>query len=246
MADWLKEQDPGFPVITLDEDKGSAKIVSVQARASGYRCTLIFAGKSYNLRTSLMGLYNVYNASMIFLALMLCGVTSEKAAELITTVEAPPGRMQRIPAPGSRQIFIDYAHTADALEQALKALQAVNPVRIICVFGCGGDRDREKRPQMGRVATLNADFAILTNDNPRSEDPMGIFTEIKSGISGSNFVVIPDREKAIRAGLQILKEHEILLIAGKGHEDTQTIGSKVLKFNDAEVVQKLLPEIDWV
>ena len=242
---WLKTENPDFPVISIDENDGDVRLVSIQSKNTGYRCVLIFAGKSYTLKTTLMGVFNIYNVACVFMALTLFGVPAEKSIAAIAEVEPPPGRMEKITATGNRQIYIDYAHTPDALEQALKALQAINPVRILLVFGCGGDRDREKRPLMGKVAALNADFSIITNDNSRSEDPSTIFQEIKTGFSNANYVVVPDRSKAIRTALQIMKEHEVLLIAGKGHEDYQIIKDKKTYFSDRETAEKLIRDMEW-
>jgi UDP-N-acetylmuramoyl-L-alanyl-D-glutamate--2,6-diaminopimelate ligase len=138
------------------------------------------------------------------------------------------------------KIFVDYAHTDDALEAVLKALREFTPRKIYLVFGCGGERDRNKRAKMGRVATTLSDFTILTNDNPRSEDPERIIRDICRGIKGKNYTVILDRYEAIKKALFLAKRDDIVLIAGKGHEDYQILKEGPVAFNDQKVVRCLL------
>jgi len=138
-------------------------------------------------------------------------------------------------------VLVDYAHTPDALERALEAVLAFRPARVLCVFGCGGDRDKGKRPLMGAVAARLADQVILTSDNPRSEDPLAILREIEAGVSGAvNVRTIPDRAEAIAALIDAAAPRDALLIAGKGHETYQILGSKTVPFDDREVARAAL------
>jgi UDP-N-acetylmuramoyl-L-alanyl-D-glutamate--2,6-diaminopimelate ligase len=149
--------------------------------------------------------------------------------------------MERVGAADGPVVIVDYAHTPDALEQTLRALRAHCTGRLWCVFGCGGDRDRSKRPLMGRIAREHADQVVVTSDNPRSEDPNDIIAAILSGIpSGCRVDVEPDRRRAIRQALLAARGGDIVLIAGKGHEDYQIVGTTRLHFSDAEVAKEFL------
>jgi UDP-N-acetylmuramoyl-L-alanyl-D-glutamate--2,6-diaminopimelate ligase len=242
---YVKNESPGFPVLSVNESDGDVKITAIQARSTGYRCKVLYRGQSYILKTKLLGVFNIYNIVCVFITLLLLKFSENQVIEAIEDVKPPPGRMEKIYSGNNRTVYIDYAHTGDALEQSLKAIQHVNPVRILLVFGCGGERDKDKRSIMGNIATVNADFVFITNDNPRNEDPQLIFNDIKSGINNTNYVIIPEREKAIQAALQIMKPHEVLLIAGKGHEEYQQIKGQKIKFSDKEAALKLIKKMDW-
>jgi UDP-N-acetylmuramoyl-L-alanyl-D-glutamate--2,6-diaminopimelate ligase len=135
---------------------------------------------------------------------------------------------------------VDYAHTPDALEKTMETLNRVRQGRLIVVFGCGGDRDRTKRPVMGRIASRLADFTIVTSDNPRTEEPLSIIEEIKPGIAGNSFKVIEDRRTAIAGAIAMAREKDTVLVAGKGHEDYQIIGKVTYPFNDRDVIEECL------
>ena len=141
------------------------------------------------------------------------------------------------------RVIVDYAHTDDALKKVLKSAREITSGRLILVFGCGGERDRTKRPLMGEVAARESDYAILTSDNPRGEDPMVIIKEIEEGIKEGRHLVIADRRDAIRAAIQDAKKGDTVLIAGKGHETYQTIGGTSYPFDDRVVARELLNEL---
>ncbi|MCS6985181.1 MAG: UDP-N-acetylmuramoyl-L-alanyl-D-glutamate--2,6-diaminopimelate ligase [Leptospiraceae bacterium] len=242
LLSYLRAENASFPIITLGPN-GDAQLVSIEPSWSGYCAILWFGQKSYQLKTKFLGRYNLMNLATVFLGLRLLGFEAEPILSAISQLSPPPGRLEVIAASENRHVVIDYAHTPAALENLLKCIDELNPVRIIVIFGCGGERDKEKRPQMGKVASQFADFIILTNDNPRSEDPQQIINDIKKGITTSQYVVMPDREKAIRIGLQILKAQEVLVVAGKGHENYQLIQGKRIPFSDREVVLRLLHEL---
>jgi len=154
-----------------------------------------------------------------------------------------PGRLERIECGQPFSVFVDYAHTPDALATVLQTVRAVTTGRVICVFGAGGERDREKRPLMGRAVEQAADVAILTNDNPRREDPRAIFRDVLAGfIAPKAADVIPNREEAIRRALASARPGDCVLIAGKGHENYQIIGDQRFEFDDREAAKKWLFE----
>lgn len=196
------------------------------------------------IRTSLIGRHNVYNvlaacAWAIGAQISLPVIT--KALEGFTGV---PGRLQRINNPGNLSVFVDYAHTPDALENIITALKSLAKKRVMVVFGCGGERDKGKRPKMGRSVTELADYAIITNDNPRSEDPFKIIEDIKKGIRKDNYAVIPERMYAIKKILGMAKPSDIVLIAGKGHENYQVLKDRIIDFDDVEAVKQCLKSVN--
>jgi len=155
-------------------------------------------------------------------------------------LEGVPGRLERVRNTKGVSVFIDYAHTPDALKKVLEMLNRLKQGRLILIFGCGGDRDTAKRPIMGNIASRLADFTIITSDNPRSEDPKKIIQEIRGGFSGNSFNIIEDRKKAIFEGIKLAGKDDVLLVAGKGHEDYQIIGNQAFYFSDKEVIEESL------
>ena len=151
-----------------------------------------------------------------------------------------PGRLEIVSEGRPFDVYIDYAHTPDALSNALSTLEELNPRRLIVIFGCGGDRDTTKRAQMGDVAARIANYAIITSDNPRSESPSQIISEIESGFEGTHYEIVEDRREAIALGVSYLLPGDILLIAGKGHENYQVLGMKKVRFDDREVAREFL------
>ncbi len=217
---------------------------SVYARAVRFSATGIemeIAGSFGDalLRSSLLGRFNAENLLATLAVLLGWGVPMSRAVQALQQAVAPPGRMELIRS-GNKRAVVDYAHTPDALEKALTVLKEHCQGRVICVFGCGGDRDPGKRAQMGAIAAQLADSVILTNDNPRSEDPLEIIAAIQAGMAGSISIVQPDRALAIEQALQSADSDDIVLIAGKGHEDYQIIGADTHHFSDREVVRAVL------
>ena len=196
----------------------------------GFICKL----NNFVFELPLIGNFNLSNALAAYKSIRSLGYEDENVIPKLTELSPPPGRMQKIPR---KNIWIDYAHTPDALLNVLKTLKVHYPdYRIRLVFGCGGDRDMTKRQMMGKIASANANSIVITNDNPRSEKPEKICDDILAGIKVENDVqVILDRKKAITSAVQTLGEDEVLLIAGKGHEEIQIIGSERLPFSDYEV-----------
>jgi UDP-N-acetylmuramoyl-L-alanyl-D-glutamate--2,6-diaminopimelate ligase len=185
----------------------------------------------------LFGTFQVENILAALSAAVGLGIPAQEACKALADFKGVPGRMEFIPNPHGVFVFVDYAHKPEALE---KVLQAIQGKPIITVFGCGGDRDRTKRPVMGEIATRLSTHVVITSDNPRTEDPLQILEEIKGGIEKSNYEVIPDRRAAIEKAIHLAKPGEIVLIAGKGHEDYQIIGTEKRHFDDREEARKAL------
>ena len=193
--------------------------------------------RSYLVRLPLIGRFNVYNSLAALAAASAMGVQLRAAVLSLATAPAVPGRVQLVPAKRNFQVYVDYAHTDDALSNVLKTLRELNPRRLIVVFGCGGDRDRAKRPLMGRVAEHGSDFAIITSDNPRSEDPAAILSDIEKGFQGKSYEMIVDRRQAIERAVGLAQSRDIILIAGKGHENYQQFARTTVPFDDVLVAK---------
>ncbi len=198
------------------------------------------------LHSSMMGRFNLSNLLAVFSALCADGFNFNDILNLVTNLSSVPGRMQVFEGRAQQpRIIVDFSHTPDSLKQALLALREHGAEKIWCVFGCGGDRDAGKRLLMGEMAELYADEIIITNDNPRTEDPLSIATQIKQGLSRPERAIVElDRHRAILHAIQSASEHDVVLIAGKGHENYQIIGTEKQPFSDALVVQMILTEKD--
>lgn len=197
---------------------------------NGFICQL----NNYVFELPLIGEFNLSNALAAYTSVKCLGYSDDQIIPFLAKLSPPPGRMQQLE---NSHIWIDYAHTPDALDNALASLRTHYPeFKIRVLFGCGGDRDKTKRQLMGKIASEDAESIILTNDNPRSESPEKIIEDILGGIKAENDVqVILDRKHAIETAVKTLGEDELLLIAGKGHETTQTIGDQIFQFSDIEV-----------
>jgi UDP-N-acetylmuramoyl-L-alanyl-D-glutamate--2,6-diaminopimelate ligase len=182
----------------------------------------------------LPGDFNIANAVIVLALLLQHGIPMDTACAVLATVSAPPGRMQRVAAEGnSPSVYVDYAHSPAAIEVALRALKAHCKGKLWCVFGCGGERDQGKRPQMARMAELSADRLVVTSDNPRGEDPSAIIADIVSGLAKPELAtVIEDRAAAIAWAVREAAADDVVLIAGKGHENYQLLGDKRIDFSD--------------
>ena len=200
------------------------------------------AGKM-SLSSALLGRRNLYNILAAVATALVLKVPENKIAEGIASLQGIPGRFEKIPNSYGMNIFVDYAHNDEALRQLLETAKELATKKTIVVFGAGGDRDKSKRPRMGEAAGKLADYSIITSDNPRSEDPLAIISEIERGMkkSGSKqYEIIPDRKKAIARAIEIGQPGDYILVAGKGHEDYQIIKDKIIHFSDAEVITELL------
>lgn len=206
---------------------------------------LCFREKTTRFRIKLIGRHNVYNVLAAASWGLKQGLNLKIIKSAFEKFSSVPGRLERIDSEKGFSVFIDYAHTDDALKNVLCALRQLSPKRIITVFGCGGERDRLKRPKMGRVVSRLSDFAIVTNDNPRSEQPGAIASQIEKGIMKDNYCVVLDRRKAIRKSLSMAKAGDIVLLAGKGHESYQILKDKTIHFKDQEEVKICLRSLNY-
>jgi len=195
---------------------------------------------SFRLHSQLIGKHNIYNMLGVIAWALSDGLEISVIKSALEKFNTVPGRLERIGESGNFSVFVDYAHTEDALKNIIQSLRRVSSNRIIVVFGCGGDRDKSKRPKMGRVVSELSDYAIITSDNPRSEDPLSIIEDIKRGIKKSNFSIIPERLDAIRESLALAKQGDIVLVAGKGHENYQVLADRTVHFDDKEAVKACL------
>jgi UDP-N-acetylmuramoyl-L-alanyl-D-glutamate--2,6-diaminopimelate ligase len=223
----------------------------------GIEAVLYIPGESLRISSPLIGRFNLYNILAAAAAAFAIGIAPTAIAQGIFLMKGVPGRMEKVSQPGEPHVFVDYAHTDDALRKAIENLTGLSGNRIVTVFGCGGDRDRGKRPLMGTVAATLSDVVIVTSDNPRSEDPLTIIDQIEAGIrredirklalldlgkpaSDKIYCVIPDRRTAIEAAILMAGPADIVLIAGKGHEDYQVIGKERFFFDDRIVARESL------
>jgi len=217
------------------------KAVDVDLSVQGSSFTAVTPWGEEQVRTPLLGRYNIYN---LLAAIAVGGVADIPLEDIVKTLVAVthiPGRLERVAHRKKFGVFVDYAHTPDALEQVLLTLKEVAPERVILVFGCGGDRDVRKRPEMGRVAAQYADLVVVTSDNPRNEDPATICEQILAGVESPETIQVQlDREKAIASALGEASSGDIVLIAGKGHETFQMCANRNVPFDDREVAARYL------
>ena len=207
----------------------------------GQEVSLEYKNKIYKFNTSIVGHFQLCNLVQAVLAATYCGINLDEIVKILSKVKAPKGRLEKITDDDAvLDVFIDYAHTPDALELTLKTLRAIvsEKAKLIVIFGCGGDRDKSKRPIMGQIAQLCADIVIITDDNPRSEDARQIRQQIIS--AAPNAIEIENRKLAIEYVINTAKENDVIVIAGKGHENYQIIGNKKYDFSDEEEVLKCL------
>lgn len=212
---------------------------SVVLGADGARFRLVAPAGAVDIHLPLLGDYNVENALASAATALALGLTLGEVADRLGSLPQVPGRLERL-AERPCIVLRDYAHTPDALERALAALRALAPARLLVVFGAGGDRDRGKRPLMGAAASRAADVVIVTSDNPRTEDPDAIIADIEAGLNGRPHERITDRREAIARALEIARPGDIVLLAGKGHETYQVVGTEKRHFDEREIVAELL------
>mgnify|MGYP001571238428 CR=1 FL=1 len=194
------------------------------------------------IESNLIGRHNIYNILAAIGASLASGISLEDTKNGIEALKGLPGRLESVMCGQNFSVYVDYAHTEDGLENVLKSLRELKPNRLISVFGCGGNRDKTKRPAMGRISTELSDAVVITSDNPRGEEPMDIINEIIKGIAPgkNNYTVEIDRFRAIKKALESAKEGDIVLVAGKGHETYQVFKNTTLPFDDREVVRRIL------
>ncbi|RLB05952.1 MAG: UDP-N-acetylmuramoyl-L-alanyl-D-glutamate--2,6-diaminopimelate ligase [Deltaproteobacteria bacterium] len=240
----LKKKPSALRVMSYGLKEGEVRLLRKEVSLKGIKATLFTPTGPIEIKTPLLGEYNLYNIMAATATAICLGTSPEAIQEGIAGLARIPGRMEVV-GDGRPWVLVDYAHTPDALEKALKGVKKLIKGRLFVVFGCGGDRDRGKRPLMGRISMQWADMAIITSDNPRTEDPLEIINEIEKGareISHHRYLVIPDRSKAISKAISMAGPQDLVLIAGKGHENYQIVGDKKLPFDDRKVAQRALKE----
>ncbi len=221
--------------ITISSKNGDCLIKNIVLSHIDTNIIFEYQNKEYNVTTKMIGRYNVYNYLTSLLLVHKLGFSIEEILNISEYLNAPNGRMEKIDYK-TNSIFIDYAHTPDAVVNVLKNALEYKKGKVITIIGCGGDRDRTKRPIMGNAAIKNSDYVIFTNDNPRTEDETQIMNDILAGLDKDNYEVIYNRRDAIIKGISMLENNDILMILGKGHEDYQIIGKEKHHFSDKEVV----------
>ncbi len=241
----LKELIRGPELITyaIDND-ADIRAYDIKLDISHTEFTLRALKKQANFKTGLIGRHNIYNILASFAWAFKEGLDWEVVKSALERFNFIPGRLERIDSRRGFPVFVDYAHTEDALTNVIKALRQISGNRIIVVFGCGGERDKTKRPKMGYAASELADYVIITNDNPRSEDPQDIIEDIVKGIRKNNYCIIPERKDAIRESISEAREGDIVLIAGKGHENYQILRNQTIHFDDREAVKECLESMN--
>jgi UDP-N-acetylmuramoyl-L-alanyl-D-glutamate--2,6-diaminopimelate ligase len=220
--------------------QADACVVSFDEDINGLTLGLSLNGATVKVRSPMVGLFNVSNILAASLFGVAAGIPADEIARGIEGLPGVPGRLERVRNNRGIHVFVDYAHTPDALKKTIETLNRIRSGRLIVVFGCGGDRDRAKRPVMGRIVAEMADFTVVTSDNPRTEAPGAIIEEIRSGINGTAVAVIEDRRSAIGEALTMARTNDVVLIAGKGHEDYQIVGTTAYPFSDQAVVRELV------
>lgn len=233
------------PVITYGQGSNCAfRASAIRPGAEGTVFRLDAKGRSYLVRTPLIGLHNVLNTVAALAAVSAMGLELRRAVAAAASIPQIPGRLQRVPVRRGFQCFVDYAHTPDAISGVLKSVRAIGAGRIITVFGCGGERDRAKRPLMAAAAEQGSDHVILTSDNPRGEDPAAILRETAAGFRSKSHEIVADREEAIRRAVELARTGDIVLIAGKGHETYQEISGARHPFDDVRVAASAMGRLE--
>lgn len=233
----------GVPLLSYGLGEGSLiRAVSVEAGDGGSRFEMETPSGRAWVSLPLLGAHNIYNALAAAGVALSMDVAVELVASTLSRAHGVPGRLEEVKNGLGFRVFVDYAHTEEALESVLRALRAGCRGKLIFVFGCGGDRDGSKRAPMGRAAARLADRTFITSDNPRSEDPGSIIAEISEGFAGREdaYVAVPDRREAIAAALAGAREGDVVLVAGKGHEKTQEFAATVVPFSDRDVIEEEL------
>ena len=228
------------PRLTYSERRDEADLTAKNLRLFPDRVEFeaVAAGAISRVRLPIPGGFTVYNALGVLTCGLALGLPLVDCADALAKAPGVKGRIEVVPVPADFAVIIDYAHTPDALENILTTVRDFTAGRVICLFGCGGDRDRTKRPQMGAIAGSLADVAVVTSDNPRTEEPEAIIRDILPGLEGTaaQVVVEPDRRAAIRRALSLAKPGDTVVLAGKGHETYQEVGTQVLHLDEREEV----------
>lgn len=244
-ASSLFKRSTAAHVVTYGIDsKADIQAENIQMNASGTEFEVVFGNRRYPVNIQFIGKFSVYNVLASISAALVSGLPIETIIRSLESIKGVAGRFELVQAGQDFTVIVDYAHTPDSLENVLKTIQHFARKKIFVVVGCGGDRDRTKRPLMAQIACQYATDPIFTSDNPRSENPLEILKEMESGIQGRNYIyrVIPDRKEAIGVAVKQATAGDVILIAGKGHETYQIIGSEVYDFDDRLVAREAIEE----
>ncbi len=229
------------PIITYGENKADLCAENIKISEKGVRFTLLCENESYEVRYCVPGNFSVYNAMSAISACKLFGIPMQEIIRSLSVARGVKGRAEVVALPAPYTVMIDYAHTPDGIENILNAVKSFAKNRIIIVFGCGGDRDKTKRPQMGEIAARLADFCVVTSDNPRTEEPESIIEDILEGMKGyeEKYIKITLRREAIAYAMNIAEPGDVILLAGKGHETYQIIGTEKTDFDERVIVKEI-------
>jgi UDP-N-acetylmuramoyl-L-alanyl-D-glutamate--2,6-diaminopimelate ligase len=235
--------NPETKVFWYGLDEGATvRAQKVVSSFEGLQLEVRYEGKTYPLQSQMVGQINVYNILAAWCAGISYGIDPDVIAGGIMECQAVPGRFERVQEGQPFLVIVDYAHTDDALRNSIAVARSMTKGRVITLFGCGGDRDRAKRPMMGEAAAAASDFVVLTSDNPRSEDPIAIMNDALVGLRryDTPHIVEPDRETAIRRAIEVAGPQDVIILAGKGHETYQVLKTKTIPFDDREVARRIL------
>lgn len=223
--------------ITYGQEPSDYQIIDFKDNMEGSTFKVKHEENLIEYKTKLIGKYNIYNLINTIIVLTNEKIKNKDIYDVVLSLSEPPGRMEKIKLPLGL-VVIDYAHTPDAVAKAIKAIKELAKGKVYTIIGCGGNRDKKKRPLMGRIATELSDYVIFTSDNPRKEDPLAIINDIVQNLDNKNYEIEENREKALFKGVQKLSKNDILLVLGKGHEDYQIIGDDKIHFSDKEMILK--------
>ena len=239
----LQTENPRLNLLSYGIEQGDLRASDIQLSTQGIKFTLHYKQQEQLIHAKIIGRFNVYNLLAVFGVLLANGIAWEQLDLISGQLKPVIGRMDATIQDGKPLVVVDYSHTPDALEKALSTLREISQqAKLICVFGCGGNRDTGKRPLMGQIATELADHVIITTDNPRHEEPAAIIQDILTGVKRSNYQVITDRKQALIEALDQATAGDVVLVAGKGHESYQEIKGVKHHFSDLELVAELLNE----
>ena len=232
------------PLLSFGERAGDLRAENIRLSVDGVTFDAVCEGETVPVRVGIPGGFTVYNALGALAAARALGISLAAGAEALASCAGVKGRVEVVPVPWDYTILIDYAVTRDAIENVLTAVRGFAQGRVVILFGCGGDRDRGKRPKMGRIAAQLADFVVVTSDNPRTEDPDFIISEILPGLEGADtpYMVEPDRVRAIRWAMDHAQPKDVIILAGKGHETYQIVGHEKRHLDEREVVADYIAE----
>ncbi len=242
-AERLTELSSCEMLLTYGEmPESDIRISQIELREDGVDFQLEYQGKTHQVELGIPGKFSVYNATTALGCLAAAGVPMEDAVRCLKKARGVKGRVELVETGRDFSVIIDYAHTPDGLENVIQTIRGFAKGRVITLFGCGGDRDKTKRPKMGKIAAELSDYSIVTSDNPRTEDPNAIIEDVLVGVKegGGEYKVIPNRFEAIAFALDFAQKDDIILLAGKGHETYQILADRTITFDEREIVRKLL------